>query len=243
MADARRAANRYDGGMGEIHWGALVAIFAAALGSMALTFYRPHFRDRRRRLRLERTPVHSIRNATVGSVVKIAGKVEAVEPLIEAPLSARSGVAYVARADLIYSPQRGMRAAAAYRGEKRAQDFLVRDATGVALVRVAGADIIAEPPIIDCADDRKSRWLRRRHGHARFLGLVRRELRFFETVLVPGAEVVVLGRCAASSPIDGDGPYRDGGEPSITLDGRVLLCWPTASASASDLSAEPLFRP
>ena len=186
-------------------------------------------RDGRRRRRVDRLPTVRIADVEPGAVVKIVGTVEAIvpdgaapsdAPLLEAPLTGQRALAFVTSVDIHDETQRGSPGSfTPYRREKQARDFRVRDESGVAIVRVHGADIIAEPHPVPAEAERQRRWLRKVHGRSRFLFVVPRKLVYAETALRPGAEVVVLGRCAASPAAAKEGPYREGGgDPVITVD-------------------------
>jgi len=222
------------------HWGFIALIWGLGIAGVLKTGFWRGDRDARRRRRLDR-PSTSIADARPGSVIKIVGRAEAVEGLVEAPLSGRSAIAFVTRVH-IHSSTREADGVHLYRDEKRAQDFLVRDATGVALVRAAHADVVAGSYDFGIRDGREERWLRTRGGHSRFLGIAKRHLQFSEAALIPGGEVVVLGRCAIRSEAGTDGPYRDSGAPTITIEapagGKVLLSWGTTPNPT-----QPLFTP
>ena len=98
----------------------------------------------------------------------------------------------------------------------------MRDGSGLALVRTSRATVVAEPRAVSNEGDRPLRWLRSQSGHSRFLGLLPRRFAFSETALTPGAEVVVLGRCTAAPAVASDGPYREGAEPTITIEAEIL---------------------
>lgn len=199
---------------------ALVAAVGAAV--------RPKVRQARNEYlawRLRRAEATPIADARRGSVVKIVGRVEAVEPLVEAPLTATPGVAMVTSVDLDIG-RRDSPALTPFLREEQAYDFVVRDGSGVARVRGPRARVVAEPKPI-AASTRTDDWLKRHSIRKRFLWMPR-EMRFNEAVLEPGFEVTVLGLCVDGGAHD-DGPYRDGSAASITIDaprrGRVLIDW------------------
>ena len=220
-------------------FGGIALTVAWGLGSILRARAWVKTRDAGRRRRLDRVQTVRIADVKPGAVVKIVGKVEPIArdgagdadaALLEAPLTGQRAIAFVTGVDILdksskYSPP----SVTPYRCEKRAQDFWVRDESGVALVRVDRADVVAEPLSVADTDGRQQRWLRRVHGRARFLLVVPRKLQFSETALRPGAEVVVMGRCVAVPTAAAEGPYREGGEPLITLEaassGALVLSW------------------
>ena len=211
----------------------------SSLGSIAWSRGWAKTRDQRHRRRLDRLPTVRIADVKPGAVVKIAGRVEAIAAdgagvtealLLEAPLTGQRALAFVTHVQVHDEQRDGPGSFTPYRREKQALDFRVRDESGVALVRVDRAEVVAEPRGVADAGERQKRWLRKVHGRSRFLWVVPRKLRYAETALRLGAEVVVLGRCAASPPGAKEGPYREGGgEPMITLEapksGALVVSW------------------
>src|SRR5690242_17918033 len=62
-------------------------------------------------------------------------------PLVEAPLTAKRGVAMLTSADILYKEPAGPTTATPYLREEQAYDFVVRDGSGVARVRGARARV------------------------------------------------------------------------------------------------------
>jgi hypothetical protein len=190
---------------------------------------RPSWRRARvdaRKRKLDRVATAPIAAAQTGTILKIAGRVEAVGELMEAPLTGATGVATLTSVDIVEQKYKSV--PTLYVRDERVDDFLVRDDSGVALVRGRRACLVAPPrPVFVPDAERQRRWLRRWHAHDRFLGFPR-TLSFFEAALAPGAEVVVLGKCVERSGA-GEGPYRDGSEVTIILDaperGYVIVDW------------------
>jgi hypothetical protein len=87
--------------------------------------------------------------------------------------------------------------------------------------------VVTIPPVLTSDVERKSRWMRRWHAHDQFLGL-ERKLQFSEASLMPGAEVMVVGKCVERRG-SGDGPYREQSDVTITIDapehGCVIVDW------------------
>jgi hypothetical protein len=210
---------------GPIHWVVIAIIMLSGVGAVAATIYSGSDKgEGRRRRRIEKSSTVSIADVTVGAIVKIVGHAEAVDPLLEAPLTGRPAIAFLARADLLVDSKyerAGPPVYSRYRQESRGHDFLVRDGSGVAIVRMAGARIVAKPSAV-VEPERSTPWLRNRGGHSHFLGILRRQFRYDEALLAPGVEVAVLGRCSAGAAAVSDGPYREGGEPTVTIDAQIV---------------------
>ncbi|HEY1585880.1 MAG TPA: hypothetical protein VGH63_09355 [Polyangia bacterium] len=176
---------------------------------------------KRKIARFASTPIAESRP---GIVVKIVGRAEAAGELVEAPLTAASAVASVTCLGII-----GRRSdpPTAYVRDEQINDFIVRDPSGAALIRVRRACVVTIPSVVPTPDvDRKSRWMRRWRARDRFLGL-ERKLQFSEAALAVGAEVKVLGTCVERH--GGDGPYREQSDATITIDaaegGVVIVDW------------------
>ncbi len=205
----------------------MVAPFGAGMGALLWRAAgRPALMRARvalRKWKLDDLATTPIARSRAGAIAKIAGRVEVVNELMEAPLTADSGVASLTLVEVINKTRNGP-VSTLYVRDERVSDFIVRDATGTALVRARGAHIVTVARARPAPDaDRQRQWLRRWHARDHFLG-IGRTLAFFESTLAPGAEVVVLGTCVERSGGGGEGPYREQEEPSITLD-RVTIDW------------------
>lgn len=205
-----------------------IVIIGLSLAAAVGAAMRPNLRQTRNDYlawRLRRAEVTPIANIRRGTVVKIVGRVEAAAPLVEAPLTARPGVAMVTSVDIDIG-RSDSPALTPFVREEHAYDFVVRDGSGVARVRGARVRVLAEPKPIG-ASTRADDWLKRHRLHKRFLGMPRK-LRFSEAVLEPGFEVAVLGLCVDGGA-QNDGPYRATCAATITIDapsrGRVVIAW------------------
>ena len=217
-----------DGGIVVVMVVGIALSLGASLGSIAWSRGWMKTSAQRHRRRLDRLPTVRIADVKPGAVVKIAGRVEAIAAdgadaadalLLEAPLTGQRALAFVTHVQVHDEERNGPGSFTPYRQEKQALDFRVRDESGVALVRVDRANVVAEPRGVADQDGRQKRWLRKVQGRSRFLFVVPRKLVYAETALRLGAEVVVLGRCVASPAGAKEGPYREaGGEPMITLE-------------------------
>ena len=172
-----------------------------------------------RKQKLERAHTTAIAKCTTAGIVKISGRVEAIGALLEAPLTARSGVATLTTLD-IFERRNGGDVAVPYVRDEAVSDFIVRDDSGSALVRGARAKIVATPrAVVAPEEERKQPWMRRLRASE---GVLPRTLWFAEAALEPGADVTVLGRCIERGGGGDDGPYRDSGEATIVLEALVI---------------------
>lgn len=174
-----------------------VLAFLAAAGAIggAVYFFSQDARTRRAIRRVAPVP---IAQAPGGQQVRVTGRVLPETSLLEAPLSARPCVYYVATAE----ERRGTGTSELWRvvaREERFVDFRIEDATGTAHVRMTTPrvaivhDVNTRSGTFDDASATEEAFLHR-HGlkSTNELGL-NRMLRYVEGVLQPGEQVTVLG--------------------------------------------------
>lgn len=171
----------------------LAAVTAAALGVSYLLST-----DVRTRRALTKRRVTPIRGLRVGYVARVRGRVVASDDTLEAPLSGRVCVYYLATADQRTSTSSG----SGWREvvhEERYVDFVVDDGTGVLHVSMSVPRVAVVRDVHTCsgtfddANGREEAFLAR-HGlkSTNLLGL-NTDLRYREGVIEAGEEVTALG--------------------------------------------------
>lgn len=178
-----------------------VQMLAIAALFVALLFYQLVLsREARDRRRMRDTPVTTIAAAPVGQQVRLQGIIQRHEAEFTAPISQRRGVYYCSRLE-----QYRNKSWRELVREVQEADFILRDASGEALVRVRGArwltgvDHHSTSGTFEPADEAQSAFLRRHDRSAtNFLGL-NRSLRYEECVLEVGSRVSVFATRAPGS--------------------------------------------
>jgi hypothetical protein len=155
----------------------------------------------------------TIRDATAGSVVRIAGRAQLAGTPLEAPLTGRPCAAWEVVVEEFW-PMHG--AWAPVVRDARAVDFLLRDATGVALVTVRGGTVTLTPDTRFSSGwappaPRVAEFLRR-YNQPPWGPMGPRSLRCLEGVILDKAKVAAIG--VAEWEPDPDGAtdpagYRD----------------------------------
>jgi hypothetical protein len=180
----------------------LTLLAGAALGLVYMTVERLFDREQRLIDGIRALPTTEIRSVPDGERVKIVGAVMAAGPTLRAPLSQRECAFFTLRIDYLSGSERAV--------QHRGVDFLVRDASGPALVRMQGATPIFE------------RSWRRELDRAQVAAIDERlqhheSLRFYgsEGALVIGARVAVVG--VARWEIDREGAGAGYREPPRRL--------------------------
>lgn len=174
----------------------LAAAAAAAAGGAGAAYWMSADARVRRELRQARRV--ALADVKDGEIVRVTGRVRAIETGLRAPLSGRHCVYYLATAEPVHD-RRGSSGWGEVR-EERYVDFLVEDASGAARVsmrapRVAIVrDLHTRSGTFDDANEAEEVFLRRYGAKSTSeLGL-NRDLRYFEGALEVGEEVTVLGR-------------------------------------------------
>lgn len=174
----------------------LAAAAAAAAGGAGAAYWMSADARVRRELRHARRV--ALADVKDGELVRVTGRVRALESGLRAPLSGRRCVYYLATAEPVHD-RRGSFDWGEVR-EERYVDFLVEDASGSARVsmrapRVAIVrDLHTRSGTFDDANEAEEAFLRRYGAKSTSeLGL-NRDLRYYEGALEVGEEVTVLGR-------------------------------------------------
>jgi len=188
---------------------------AAALGG--LTMRLAFTRERRIKRLLRRFKPTPIRDAEDGRVVKIVGELVYTGRSIPSPLSLRQCAYYSILVEEFRSRGRSGRWHELIREEKGI-DFYLRDATGMALVRIA-SDGKHFPALVQDRKARTSPILRNDPNLERFLGergqsvegtFFRKNLRAYEGILEAGERVAVGGIARwIPDPDAAGGSYRE----------------------------------
>lgn len=176
------------------------AVLTTVLVVGLLAFAWSSSRDARDRRRLRKIPVTAIAAAPVGAPVRLQGVVHRHAEELSSPLTEQLGVYYDAR----LVEKQGKSSIELVR-EKKGVDFILRDESGEALVRVHGArwlirvDHRSNSGTFDPANEAESAFLRRHDRSATtYLGF-NRILRYEERVLEVGSLVSVFAMRAAGS--------------------------------------------
>jgi hypothetical protein len=193
----------------------LLLIAGATLGSLG--FRAAYTRDRRIKRLLRRIKATPIRDVPDGRVVKIVGELVYAGRSIPSPLSARACAYYAILVEQYRGGPRGGHWWELVR-EERGIDFYVRDATGMALVRVT-TDGKYFPALVRDHRARTSPILSNDPGIERFLrergrsvegSFFRKNLRAYEGILEEGERVAVGGIARwVPDPDAAGGSYRE----------------------------------
>jgi hypothetical protein len=188
---------------------------AFALGSVAIG--RAFTRERRIKRLLRRFKPTPIRDAEDGRVVKIVGELVYTGRSIPSPLTLRQCAYYSIVVEEFRSRGRSGRWHEMLREEKGI-DFYLRDATGMALVRIA-SDGKYFPALVQDRKARTSPIIRNDPNLERFLGerghsiegtIFRKNLRAYEGILEAGERVAVGGIARwVPDPDAAGGSYRE----------------------------------
>lgn len=173
------------------------AVTAAAAGAGVAYSMSTDARVRRELGQVRRV---ALADAKDGQVVRVTGRVRAVESGLRAPLSGRHCVYYLATAEAIHDRRRRADGGWGEVREERYVDFLIEDASGVARVsmrapRVAIVrDLHTRSGTFDDANAAEEAFLRRYGVQSTTALGLNRDLRYLEGALEIGEEVTVLGR-------------------------------------------------
>lgn len=199
----------------------IIGVFTILGVTSAVTYlFSPAARLRRT---LARAPRYSIAEAVDGEIVKVAGRLEYAGDALEAPLSGRACVLFELVIEEYRSSGKSGRWVQIIR-EVGGRDFLLRDDTGKALVRVGDDDDRGRGLLIHKDVNRRSgtcndatpdlEALLARHGHSSQGWFFNKAIRYNEGVLEEGEQVVVAGLGRWEPDPDPDpgalmGGYRD----------------------------------
>lgn len=189
----------------------LVALLSSAFSAEART-----------KRALAAAPLESIGKVQEGAVVRVKGRVRPVADMIEAPLTGRYCVHYVA---IVEERHRGKHSThwSEVTREAKGVDFEVQDATGEILVRSQGLQVAitldqhTRSGSFDDATEAEQKFLARMNESSTGLLGFNRTLRYTEGALEAGEEITVLGQAS----------YRD-----LPGGGRALVLGPTPDGSA-----------
>lgn len=181
-------------------------LFVIVVGAVAVVASIYFARDARARRKLASTPLAAIVDAAPGTTVRLKGAVQRHEGELTAPLSGRKCAYYLALVEEYRSSGKSGRWVEILREEEHV-DFVVRDVTGTALVRmdlphvVVVRDHNTRSGTFDDASPVEAAFLERfARSSTNFLGL-NRSLRYSEGALEFGEEITVLG---AARPGEGE---------------------------------------
>lgn len=171
----------------------ILVVAAALIVGAGLSFALSN--DARTRRTLKRRPLTPIRGLREGEVARVSGRVVAGERVLQAPLSGRASVYYLATVD----QETGRNYWREVAREERYVDFSIDDGTGrlqvvtsvprVAVVR----DLHTRSGTFDDASETEEAFLRRHElKSVNMIGL-NIAIRYEEGVIEPGEEVTVLG--------------------------------------------------
>ncbi|MDC0716992.1 GIDE domain-containing protein [Nannocystis bainbridge] len=171
----------------------ILVVAAALIVGAGLSFALSN--DARTRRTLKRRPLTPIRGLREGEVARVSGRVVAGERVLQAPLSGRASVYYLATVD----QETGRNYWREVAREERYVDFSIDDGTGrlqvvtsvprVAVVR----DLHTRSGTFDDASEIEEAFLRRHElKSVNMIGL-NIAIRYEEGVIEPGEEVTVLG--------------------------------------------------
>lgn len=180
-------------------------LLAAGLAIFASVYFA---RDARARRELERAPILAIAAVRPGTTARITGTVEYFDGELVAPLTGRTCAYYLVLIQEYRSNGKSGSWVEILREEQHL-DFLVRDATGVAQIRMDSPHALVvhdhktRSGTFDDATEIEAAFLRRfDKTSTNFLGL-NRGLRYNEAVLEFGEKITVLGATRA-----GEGEVR-----------------------------------
>lgn len=192
-------------------------VFTVLVGALAIFASIYFARDARARRKLARAPVEAIAAITPGTTARITGTIEYLDGELVAPLSKRTCAYYLVIVEEYRSSGKSGNWVEILREEQHL-DFLVRDASGVAQIRmdsphaVVVRDHKTRSGTFDDATPIEAAFLERfSKTSTNFLGL-NRSLRYSEGALEFGEQLTVLGlarRCEGEvrlvfeSPPDG----------------------------------------
>lgn len=170
-------------------------ILALATTLLVSTYFA---RDRRARRKLARAPVQAIAEVTPGTMARLTGTVQRLEEQLTAPMSGRSCAYYLAIVEEYRGSNKSGNWVEILREEQHI-DFLVRDDTGVAHIRMDAPHVVVvrdhqtRSGTFDDATPNEAAFLARfDKTSTNFLGL-NRGLRYSEGALEFGEQVTVLG--------------------------------------------------
>lgn len=180
-----------------------LVVFTVFVGAIAIFASIYFARDARARRKLARAPVEAIAAITPGTTARITGTVEYLDGELVAPLSQRTCAYYLVVVEEYRSSGKSGSWVEVLRDEQHL-DFLVRDASGLAQVRmdaphaVVVRDRKTRSGTFDDATPIEAAFLERfSEASTNFLGL-NRSLRYSEGVLEFGERITVLGLAQAS---------------------------------------------
>jgi hypothetical protein len=200
--------------------GVIVVVIVLGLAAIivAVAFYSPTARMRRALAAIPETPIRHARDG----LARVRGRVELVGDPLEAPLTGRPCTAFHAEVKEWRSSGKSGRWVE-IASETVGRDFLLRDATGKALVRFPGSAASVWLVMNQDAHFRSGTWndptprleaFLARHGQRSTGWVFNKSLRYEEAAFEPGEEVVVAGEARWEPDPDpdlgagGDG-YRD----------------------------------
>lgn len=178
--------------------------------------------DARTKRALAGVPLESIGKVQEGAVVRVKGRIRPVADMIEAPLTGRYCVHYVAVVEERHKGKNSTYWSEVTREEKGV-DFEVQDVTGEIQVRSRGLQVAitldqhTKSGSFDDATPVEQNFLARMNEASTGLLGFNRTLRYTEGALEAGEEITVLGQAR----------YRD-----LPGGGRVLILGPTQHGSA-----------
>ncbi len=178
----------------------IVVVAAAVVASIYFA------RDARARRKLASTRVEAIAAATPGTTVRVTGTIQRLGEQLVGPMSGRRCVYYLAVVEEYRSNGKSGSWVEILRDEQHL-DFLVRDDTGLALIRMDAPHVVVvrdhntRSGTFDDATPAEAAFLERfSKKSTNFLGL-NRGLRYSEGALELGEQITVLG---AARPGEGD---------------------------------------
>lgn len=178
--------------------------------------------DARTKRALAEAPLESIGKVQEGAVVRVKGRVRPVADMIQAPLTGRYCVHYVAVVEERHKGKNSTYWSEVAR-EVKGVDFEVQDVTGEIHVQSQGLqaaitlDKHTKSGSFDDATEAEQKFLARMNESSTGLLGFNRTLRYTEGALEAGEEITVLGQAR----------YRD-----LPGGGRVLILGPTPHGSA-----------
>ncbi|MDB4965762.1 MAG: hypothetical protein JWN44_1451 [Myxococcales bacterium] len=205
-----------------------VAFFVAALSGLVIRF--GFTRERRIKRTLKAVKPTAIASALDGRAVKIVGEVAYAGRSIASPLSGRLCAFY----SIVVEEYRSSGKSGAWHEilrDEKGVDFLVRDDSGMALVRIA-SDGAALPALVQDRKARTSPILHSDFDLERYLGergisvegrFFRKNLRAAEGILEEGERVAVGGLARwLPDPNAGGGGYREAGKRLVLQSSEAL---------------------
>jgi len=176
---------------------ALIAVLGVAFGGIVWGMF--FSRDSRIHRQLAAAPIQTVAGALQGTTVRLTGRAEPLEEVLLAPLSGRRCVHYrILVEERQYRPQMSDPWIDVHR-EERSVDFLLRDASGVARVRMSAARVAlvvdrnSRSGLLDNPTPQEAALLERLGENPIGPGAMNRTLRYIEGAIELGEEVTVLG--------------------------------------------------